>query len=82
MELTTKQRATLRSMCNTLPVVLTIDGSDGRIAKAVASASGTAPGVDTLHAMQTITRQDIEAGASYLNIMQQNLQVLLKALQR
>ncbi|NLD51395.1 MAG: zinc ABC transporter substrate-binding protein, partial [Clostridiales bacterium] len=63
-----------------LPVVLTIDGSDGRIAQAVVSASGTTPGVDTLNAMQTITRQDIEAGASYLHIMQQNLQVLEKAL--
>lgn len=63
-----------------LPAVLTIDGSDQKVARTVIENSGRQLSLLTLHSMQTVTRQDIEAGAEYLSIMQHNLDVLTQAL--
>jgi len=64
-----------------LPAVLVIEGSDGRIAETIASnTAGEAPAVLMMNSMQGVTAADIKNGASYLGIMEQNLEVLRQAL--
>ncbi len=65
-----------------LPAVLTIEGSDGKIARTIVenTVSKTAK-VLTLDSMQSVTAEDVENGATYLGIMEQNLEVLREALQ-
>lgn len=64
-----------------LSAVLTIDGSDQKIAKTIVenTASKTAE-ILTLDSMQSVTDQQISDGATYLSIMENNLSVLQKAL--
>ena len=59
-----------------LPAVLIIDGGDGRIAETVADSAGLDVPILTLDSMQSTTAD----GASYLDIMKQNLAVLDAAL--
>ena len=64
-----------------LKAVLQLDGSDGRIAQAIVRTSDNRnQAVLTLNAMQSTRRGDIENGATYLAIMEENLQVLDQAL--
>lgn len=64
-----------------LPCVLTIDGSDDRLAKTVLQ---TADAMDrdilTLNSLQAVSDAQIEEGVTYLSIMEENLDVLNKAL--
>ena len=64
-----------------LPAVLTIEGEDHRVAETV---TGAAKSGDVLilemDSMQSVTEEDIAAGASYLGIMKENLEVLKTAL--
>lgn len=64
-----------------LPCVLTIDGSDDRLAKTVLQ---TADAMDcdilTLNSLQAVSDAQIEEGVTYLSIMEDNLEVLNKAL--
>ena len=65
-----------------LPAVLILDGSDGKIAKAVLNASkDAARPVQVLDAMQTVNKQMVEEGTTYLGIMEKNLNVLKDILQ-
>lgn len=61
-----------------LPVVLTIDGSDGSLAKTVCEATGA--GTAELDSCQSVSAEDIANGASYINIMKSNLEILREAL--
>ena len=61
-----------------LPVILTIDGSDGTLAKTVCSETGAK--ARTLDSCQSVSIKDIENGTSYLGIMASNLEVLKEAL--
>lgn len=65
-----------------LPAILTIDGSDGKIARAILDASKKSKGAEilTLNSMQSVTDEQIKAGADYLSIMRGNLEVLKKAI--
>jgi len=64
-----------------LPVVFDIDGSDGTIAKTVIeNSSDRAAKIKTLNSLQSVSQADIEAGASYIKIMEENLEVLKEAL--
>ncbi|WP_290729040.1 metal ABC transporter substrate-binding protein [Fibrobacter sp. UBA3629] len=65
-----------------LPAILTIDGSDGRIARAILEASKNSKNAQvlTLNSMQSVTDEQIKAGVDYLSIMRDNLEVLKKAL--
>ncbi len=65
-----------------LPAIFTIDGSDGKIARAILEASKQSKGAEilTLNSMQSVTDEQIKAGADYLSIMRDNLEVLKKAL--
>ncbi len=61
-----------------LPVVLTIDGSDGSIAKTICESTGAKTAM--LDSCQSVSMADIENGTTYLGIMRSNLEVLREAL--
>lgn len=64
-----------------LPAVMKIDGSDGRIARTIAGNTKTGDQkVLLLDSMQSVSGEDIEAGESYLGIMERNLEALKEAL--
>lgn len=64
-----------------LPVVMTIDGSDGRIAETVIQNTAEKnQKVLTLNSMQSVTARDVTGGATYLSLMESNLETLKKAL--
>ncbi len=65
-----------------LNAVLTIEGSDQRIAKTVVSNSSRANcRILTMDSMQSTVTADIAAGGTYLSVMEKNLLVLTEALQ-
>ena len=61
-----------------IPLVLTIDGSDGSIAKTVCEETGAKSA--ELDSCQSVSSDDIKNGTSYVNIMKNNLNVLREAL--
>lgn len=63
-----------------LPVVFTIEKSDQKIARSIIANAGSSAEVAVLDSMQSVTSKDIEAGASYIEIMAKNLEALQKAL--
>ena len=66
---------------DTLPAVLAVEGGDGAVARAVVRCvNGPAPEVLTLDAMQSVSREKIDAGYTYLSAMAENLKILKCAL--
>ena len=65
-----------------LPAIFTIDGSDGKIARAILDASKNSKNAEVLmlNSMQSVRDEQIKAGADYLSIMRDNLEVLRKAI--
>ena len=63
-----------------LGTILTLEGSDNKIADTVAQTSGSAPNILSMDSMQSVTAEDVKNGASYLAIMEKNLAVLKEAL--
>ena len=64
-----------------LPSVLTVDGSNGSIAKSVISnTKDKNQKVLKLNSIQSINKDDISGGVTYLSIMRDNLKVLKEAL--
>lgn len=64
-----------------LPAVMTIEGTDQRIAETVVSSTRDKDQqILTMDSMQAITSSDIQSGVTYLSIMEKNLEVLTKAL--
>ena len=65
-----------------LPAIFTIDGSNGKIARAILDASKKSKEtlVLTLNSMQSVTDEQVKAGVDYLSIMRENLEVLKKAI--
>ena len=62
--------------------VMTIEGPDKTIAATVIeNTKDKNQDVLALNSMQSVTTKDIEGGETYLGVMQQNLEVLKKALQ-
>lgn len=61
--------------------ILTAEASDNRIAEAVINNSQN-PDIEisALNSMQSVTAREIEAGISYISVMQENLSVLKEAL--
>ncbi|MBQ3955243.1 MAG: zinc ABC transporter substrate-binding protein, partial [Clostridia bacterium] len=65
-----------------LPAVMTIEGTDRRIAETVVQNTKTKDQkILSMDSMQSVTAKDVKNGASYLSIMEQNLAVLKEALQ-
>lgn len=60
-----------------LPGVFTIEFSDGRIAKTIADATGCETWL--LHSCHNVSREDFDAGVTYLQLMHRNLEFLKKA---
>ena len=64
-----------------LPAILKIEGKNTKIAETVRDAStNKSAEILTLDSLQSVTAKDVEAGASYVKIMTENLEVLKKAL--
>lgn len=64
-----------------LHTVLTIEGTDHRIAETIIENTRSKDQVVlSLNSMQGTTLEDVEAGATYLSIMEENLEVLKEAL--
>ncbi len=64
-----------------LPYVIKIDGSDGKIAETVIrNSQDQSREILVLDSMQGVSKRDIEQGTSYLSIMEKNLEVLKTAL--
>ncbi len=65
-----------------LPAIFTIDGSNGKIARAILDASKKSKEVAvlTLNSMQSVTDAQMQSGVDYLSMMQSNLEVLKKAI--
>ncbi|MCR5703327.1 MAG: metal ABC transporter substrate-binding protein [Eubacterium sp.] len=64
-----------------LKTVLTIDGSDKKIAETVVkNTKSKNQSIATLNSMQGVTNEDIENGVTYLSVMEDNLEVLKQAL--
>lgn len=61
-----------------IPVVYTLENSSGRVARAIADASGAE--TDTFYSCQSITVQDFENGETYLSLMRRNAEALRKGL--
>ncbi len=64
-----------------LPALMTIDGSDQKIAKTVRDTSEIKNAeILTINSMQSMKHDDIEKGNDYIKVMKDNLEVLKKAL--
>ena len=64
-----------------LPAVLMIEGGDGRIAQTIVNTTQTKDQtILTLNSLQSVTAKDVQNGADYLAIMEENLSVLQAAL--
>lgn len=64
-----------------LPAVCTIEGSDQKIAETVIqNTKSKDQQILTMNSMQSVTSADVEAGASWISIMKDNLEVLKEAL--
>ncbi len=64
-----------------LPVILTIEGKDHRIAETIRDNTADKDlKILSMDSMQSVTASEIAAGADYLKIMEQNLEVLKQAL--
>ena len=62
--------------------VMTIEGTDHRIAETIVQSTKTKDQkILTLDSMQATTAKDVESGVSYLSIMENNLKALEEALQ-
>lgn len=64
-----------------LPRILTIDGSDGKIAKTVAATSKNKDRtIYSLDSLQSVTNNEVRSGKTYIKAMESNLEILKKAL--
>lgn len=67
-----------------LPVVLKIELTSDKVAKAVAEAASTKDHhvkVETFYTCHNVTRQQFDAGETYVSLMEKNLKVLREALE-
>ena len=65
-----------------LPAILTIESGNDKIAASVRdNTKEKNQEIMTMHSMQSVTNKDIQEGVSYVSLMEQNLEVLKKALQ-
>ena len=63
---------------NEIPVVFKIELSNGKVAQAIADATGAK--VETFYACHNVTRDDFSKGVTYLDYMWKNVDVLKEAL--
>lgn len=64
-----------------LPMVLTIEGGDQKLAKTIIENTRKKDQtIGQMNSMQSVRKEDVEKGISYLQLMEENLKVLEKAL--
>lgn len=63
-----------------LHTVMTLEGSDGKLAQTIISTAKADADILCLDSMQSTTKKDVQEGAKYLAIMEKNLDVLAQAL--
>ena len=64
-----------------LPAILTIEGSDGKIAETIKeNTKDKNQEILSINSLQSIVSADVEAGTTYLGVMKDNLEVLKQAL--
>lgn len=64
-----------------LGTIMTLEGSDGKLAKTIAdTAKAQNIQILSMDSMQSTTQKDVRDGATYLSIMEKNLDVLIRAL--
>lgn len=64
-----------------LPAVLTIENSDSKIAKTIIeNTEQKNQQILVMNSLQSLTKQDMENGVTYLSVMEENLQILKQAL--
>lgn len=64
-----------------LPVILTIEGANHNIAESIKNATESKnQEILTMNSMQSVTAEDVADGETYLNVMEDNLNVLSQAL--
>lgn len=63
-----------------LETILVTESSDQALARTICTGSEQQPDILVMNAIQTISRSDLEAGVSYLSLMEENLEVLRIAL--
>ncbi len=64
-----------------LPTILTIEGAEHKIAETVRdNTTSKDAAILTMNSMQSVTSKDVEAGVSYIKIMNDNLTTLKAAL--
>lgn len=61
-----------------IPVVYTIECSSQKVARAIAETTGAQ--VRTFHSCQTVTRQELQDGETYLSLMWKNVEALREGL--
>ncbi len=65
-----------------LPAVMTIEGTDHRIAETIVqNTQSKDQQILTMDSMQSVTSKDVQNGATYLSVMESNLSVLKDALE-
>ncbi len=66
-----------------LHTVMTIEGSDHRIAETIVqNTAGKDQQILTMDSLQSVTSKDVENGTTYLSVMENNLSVLKEALKQ
>ena len=64
-----------------LRTIMTLEGSDGKLAKTIAdTAKAQDIQILSMDSMQSTTQKEVQDGATYLSIMEKNLDVLIRAL--
>lgn len=61
-----------------LDYIIVLEGSDGKIASTVSSETGAE--VLTLNSCQSVTKDDVASGSTYISIMKSNLSIITEAL--
>lgn len=61
-----------------LPCILTIENSNSKIADTISNETGTK--ILSLNSCQSVTKDDIDGGITYLSAMENNLQIITEAL--
>lgn len=64
-----------------LPCILTIDGSDKKIAESIQKNAAGEVEIKEMNSLQAISEEEIAEGMTYLSAMEENLEVLKEALQ-
>ena len=62
-----------------IPVIYTIEMSAQNVARIVAEETGAE--ILTLHSMQTVSRDEFEAGETYMSLMERNIEALRRGLE-